>query len=325
MSEIHRSDGRLRLTIIGGFLGAGKSTWLRHQLHERRFGPVHVLVNEAAETPVDDLLLGKAEQIEVLAGGCACCEGRGALVAALRRICGEQDSANGEMIGRILLETSGLADPAAIAEIVSRDPMLARRLAVDESIVLVDAVNGPLQLAQEYLGRRQVEAAGRIVITKIRGTPTAQLLRLVSTLRVLNPTADIEGAERGTLLELPANAKAESYELPALQAIEPIRPYRLDVSGGGGWAGFSVWLSALIAARGDEIVRVKGVIESPAGRLLLQSVRRVVQPPEILPEPAETGARAKLASDFIILIGRGMNEEALTRSWAKFVVAGSPE
>ncbi|MDX5349669.1 MAG: GTP-binding protein, partial [Paracoccaceae bacterium] len=74
-----RSDGRLPLTIVGGFLGAGKSTWLRHQLYTRRFGRVHVLVNEAAELPVDDLLLGRADRLEVLAGGCACCTGREAL------------------------------------------------------------------------------------------------------------------------------------------------------------------------------------------------------------------------------------------------------
>ena len=74
-----RSDGRLPLVIVSGFLGAGKSTWLRHQLHEGRFGRAHVIVNEAAETPVDDLLLSNAESLEVLAGGCACCEGWRAL------------------------------------------------------------------------------------------------------------------------------------------------------------------------------------------------------------------------------------------------------
>ena len=79
---IDAPEGRLRLTVLGGYLGSGKTTWLRHQRHAGTFGPnVHVIVNEAAETPVDDALLG---QVTLLAGGCCCCSGRPALIAALR-------------------------------------------------------------------------------------------------------------------------------------------------------------------------------------------------------------------------------------------------
>ncbi|RTM10151.1 MAG: GTP-binding protein [Hyphomicrobiales bacterium] len=319
MNESRRPDGRLPLTIVGGFLGAGKSTWLRHQLYERHFGAVHLIVNEAAETPVDNLLLGEAERISVLAGGCACCDGREALITALRTICGDQDASEGPGIGRILLETSGLADPGAIARAVSEDAMLARRLVVDDVIVLVDALNGPVQLAREDLGRRQVEAAGRIVVTKPRGVPTAQLARLMATLSRLNPAAPIEGAERGVTLELPGLRDVEPYDLPETDscAAEPIRPHRLDISGGGDWASFSVWLSALLAARGDDIVRVKGVVTSPDGRLLLQSVRKVVQPPEILPAPEDASAGPAPEDDIIVLIGRGMDEATLARSWRR--------
>ncbi|MZR31494.1 CobW family GTP-binding protein [Sneathiella litorea] len=322
MTEVYRRDGRLRLTIIGGFLGSGKSTWLRHQLHERSFGPVCLLVNEAAETSIDDLLLGGAEQVKVLAGGCACCEGRNALVAALLRICEKQDSTDGQRLSGVLLETSGLADPTAIAKTLLTDPVLTRRFVVDEVIVLMDAINGPLQLAQEYLGRRQIEAAERIIVTKIHGTPTDQVVRLVKTLRILNPAAEIEGAELGVPWQLPSDAAVRPYELPALPAFsEPIQSYRLDVSREAGWTGLSVWLSALLAARGDQIVRVKGVVESPAGRLLLQSVHRAVQPPEILPAVPANSDGAKLESNFIVLLGRGIDEKTLNRSWSKLVEA----
>lgn len=319
MNESRRPSGRLPLTIVGGFLGAGKSTWLRHQLHERYFGAVHLIVNEAAETPVDNLLLGKAERISVLAGGCACCDGREALIMALRAICGDQDASDGLGIDRILLETSGLADPGAIARAVSEDAMLARRLVVEDVIVLVDALHGPAQLARESLGLRQVEVAGRIVVTKPRSVPTAQIARLTATLRHLNPAAPIEGAERGAALELPALPDAEPYDLPEIndRAPEPIRPYRLDISDGGDWASFSVWLSALLAARGDDIMRVKGVVTSPDGRLLLQSVHKVVQPPEILPAPEDGSAGPAPEDDIIILIGRGMDQTTLARSWRK--------
>ncbi|MEP9398941.1 CobW family GTP-binding protein [Mesorhizobium sp. KR2-14] len=321
MNEQRRRDGRLPLTIIGGFLGAGKSTWLRHQLHEERFGTVHLIVNEAAETPVDNLLLGKAEQVEVLAGGCACCEGREALIAALRNICGNQDALDSRRIDRILLETSGLADPGAIALALSEDPILARRLAVDGVIVLVDALHGAQQLAGEELSRRQVEAAERIVITKSRGIPPGQVARLTRTLRLINPAVAVEGAELGVPLELPADLDAQPYELPEIAArAEPIKPYRLSIAEGGGWASLSVWLSALLAARGNDIVRVKGVVTSPDGRLLLQSVRRVVQAPEILPEPEGADRGPAPQDDIIVLIGRGMDEKLLARSWERFVL-----
>ncbi len=71
------TETRMRLTVLGGFLGSGKTTWLRHQLHKGRFRDAHVVVNEAAETPVDDALLEKSSALTVLAGGCACCVGRG--------------------------------------------------------------------------------------------------------------------------------------------------------------------------------------------------------------------------------------------------------
>src|SRR5690349_12196883 len=82
----NRPDGRIRLTVLGGFLGSGKTTWLRHQLHEGVFEGAFVVVNEAAETPVDDVLLTRSSSIAVLAGGCACCEAKGELIGLLRRI-----------------------------------------------------------------------------------------------------------------------------------------------------------------------------------------------------------------------------------------------
>lgn len=319
MSEKRRADGRLPLVIVGGFLGAGKSTWLRHQLHHNAFGAVHVLVNEAAEIPVDNLLLGKADRISVLAGGCACCSGRGALVAALRGICSEQDGPDSPGIGRILLETSGLADPGAIAGLLSDDPVLARRLVLEDVIVLVDALHGPVQLCDEALGRRQVEAAGRLIITKPREVPPLQVARLTGTLRQLNPAAPIEGAECGESFDLPPVLGAEPYALPDLTGVGamPINPCRLDISGND-WAAFSVWLSALLTARGDDIVRVKGVVTCPDGRLLLQSVRKQVQAPEILPEAGGDRSVPAPEDDVVVLIGRGIDEALLARSWAKF-------
>ena len=113
---------------------------------------------------------------------------------------------------------------------------------------------------------------------------------------------------------------AEPYALPDLAGASagPIRSCRLDISGGNGWAAFSVWLSALLAARGDDIVRVKGVVTDLDGRLLVQSVRKQVQPPEMLPEPEQDSPTQATQNDVLILMGRGINEELLAHAWTRF-------
>jgi len=310
------------LTIIGGFLGAGKSTWLRHHLHEGRFGRVYLLVNEAAQTPVDHLLLSRADHLELLTGGCACCQGRAALTEALRRLCQTYDASNQSAFERILLETSGLADPANIAALCAQDPLLARRLVIENVIVLVDALHAVAQLEDDMLTRHQVQAASHLIITKAGAVPTDTLARLLATLRRLNPTADIEAAEYGVPSPLPSTIGAMPYDLPTSPLSDaPITPCRLDVSEQGNWADLSVWLSALLAAHGQDIVRVKGVVTTPAGRLLLQSVRQIVQPPEILPEVDAARDVMVPEDNQLVLIGRGMDEARLQRSWRKFVLS----
>jgi G3E family GTPase len=308
-----RGDGRLPLTVVGGFLGAGKSTWLRHQLRAGAFARHHVIVNEAAETPVDNLLFAQAHRLDTLAAGCACCEGREALVALTRRIC---DGAATSGIEGIVLETSGLADPAAIAAAVAADPVLARRLAVTGMITLVDGTSGVIQLATEPLARAQAEVADRLVITRPAAVAPLALARLAATLKALNAGAEITAAERGEAVALPVGP-APPFDLPPLAAVTPIRAYRVRV-GEGGWAAFSTWLSALLFARGGDVARVKGVVATPAGRLLLQSVRHLVQPPELLPEDGAGLAGPPPELGVIVLIGRDIDQDSLTRSWARF-------
>ncbi len=319
MSDVRvRTDGLLPLVILGGFLGAGKSTWLRHQLFLRRFGKTHVLVNEAAEIPVDDALLGGAERLDVLAGGCACCQGRDDLLAALRRICDAASSTEVWRPDTIVLETSGIADPAAIARAIMGDPVLVRRITVSRIIVLVDAPEAANQLAAESLARAQVEAADEIIVTKVTETDSPALSRLAATLCQLAPGARLSWADFGAEIQVSPDLQALPFDLSALpEQGEPIRAYRLDAKAAGGWWALSAWLSAVLFARGDSIVRVKGMIRTPSGHLLLQSVRRHVQPPEILPDnvPAAQGR-----ADFIVLIGRGITEDSLQSSWNRFVL-----
>jgi len=311
-----RADGRMRLTLLGGFLGSGKTTWLRHQLHEGRFPDAHVIVNEAAATPVDDALLTRASAVDVLAGGCACCEAKADLVVLLRRLCDlrSQTRSDNVRLGRVVLETSGLADPGAILEVIRTDPVLVHHIVVGETIVCVDALHGLAQLIGEPLGRRQAEAADRLVVTKLDEADPAGIGRLVATLKAINPAAAIDGAIRGTPVPAPSDGGEAAVELPAIEggSVAPIFPTRLTLDDQIDWTAFGVWLSALLHARGDDVMRVKGVVRTPAGRMLLQTVRKVVQSPEILPPQEER------EDDTIVVIGRGYREADLRKSLERF-------
>jgi len=309
---------RIRLTVLGGFLGAGKTTWLRHQLHHGLTEGALVVVNEAAQVPVDNVLLSGSPHLAVLAGGCACCEGRDAFISLLRDVCDVRVASDdqAERIDRIVLETSGLADPGAIVDAIKSDPVLIHHIVVSEIVVSVDALHGLDQLKREPLGRRQVEIADRLVVTKVDAAGDETLRPLLATLKELNPGAVISGAAMGSGMSLPDFEHETAVLLPELPgATAPIKATAIDIDETIDWAAFSVWLSALLYARGDDIMRVKGVVRTPAGRLLLQSVRHVVQSPEILPDGCE---EVDGKDNSIVIIGRGFDPKSLLPSLRYF-------
>ena len=300
-------DDRLPLTVLGGWLGAGKTTWLRHQLQS---GPsAHVIVNEAAGIAVDDALLQAASGITRLAGGCACCDGRTAFVAALRHLADRRSG--GVPLPPITLETSGMADPAVLLGLLEEDPILARHFRLTETIVLVDAVNGAADLTTNALAARQIRAAGRLILTKTDAAPPTDTARLAATLAALNPAAQVSAAVAGQTVPLPDLAGAP---LIIGRELRPVSAVVLPLPTGVDWAILSLWLSALIHSHGDRLIRMKGVIRTPAGRLLLQSVRHQVQPPEIL--PAGVGQ-----DDHLAVIGEAPDAAALAASLARFLAA----
>ncbi len=299
------ADGRIPLTIVGGYLGAGKSTWLRHRLHVGGFAGAHVLVNEAAAMPVDHLLLTGAAGLTVLADGCACCDGAARFVAAMRDLCDRS-------VPAIVLETSGLSDPARIAAHIAADGVLARRIRVVETVVVADALHAAAQLRDEPLWLCQIEAADRIVLTKADVAAPADLARLVATMHVLNPGAAVSGAVLGSAVDLPEGTGAVPHDVAPVDAA-PIATLHIDVGAAPGWAAVSAWLSAVLHVHGSDLVRVKGVVRAPVGRLLLQSVRGTVQPPEILPGILPGDGTAD--GDALVFIGRGVGDGRIKRSF----------
>ncbi|MCW1920742.1 GTP-binding protein [Rhodobacter sp. KR11] len=309
----HTDPGtRLGLTILGGYLGAGKTTWARHQLHLGAFGPgVHVLVNEAAHAGVDDQLLpGPAQDVTLLAGGCACCIGLPRLIASLRDLC-DRRSAGRHDLGHILLETSGLADPGAIARALAADPVLTRHLRITAIITLVDAQNGLDQLARDARFQAQVAAADRLILTKTETAPPRDLATLCAALSRLNPAVPPEAAHLGQPHPLPDLPPPGPLPLLA-DGVLDLTLVELDLPPVN-WTRFALWLSALLHLRGEGLVRVKGLIPGPDGTILLQAVHRHVQPPEILPPQDGPG--------HIVLFGQGLDAATLTRALQRFATA----
>lgn len=312
------SESRIPLTILGGFLGSGKTTWLRHQLHSGQMTEALVVVNEAADVPVDDMLLFKSSEIRLLAGGCACCEGKERLIALLRQVCDERVDENyrGTRHEHIVLETSGLADPGPIVDAIRADPVLTHHLMVRDIVVAVDALHGIGYLQTEPLGRRQVETADRLIITKADAVDEDALRRLRATLQGMTPVAGISASAMGSEVPLPDIGAAEPVDLSGLEEGErgTVVSTSIKLAPGADWTAFGLWLSALLHVRGDDLVRVKGVVRTPSGRLLLQSVRKVVQSPEILP------ARITVGKDenSIVFIGRGFRPRDLRMSLKRF-------
>lgn len=301
------TDNRLPLTVLGGWLGAGKTTWLRHQLHQGP--PAHVIVNEAAGVPVDNALLSRAGGLTVLAGGCVCCDGRDDLVAALRALADRRSA--GEALSQVILETSGLADPSAIITTVTEDPVLTRHFRLTGTTVLVDAVHGAAELAAGTLAIAQIRAATALILTKTDAALPRTTARLSATLAALNPLASLSAAVAGQAVPLPGFPAEPLFLATADRAVSAAT---LHLPTDADWAAMSLWLSALLHVHGDRLIRIKGVIRSPAGRLLIQTVRRSVQAPEILPDGLGT-------DNVLAVIGESPDAGALQSSLHQFLGA----
>jgi G3E family GTPase len=261
------------------------------------------------------VLLGSANRIHVLAGGCACCEGREELLGLLRELSDSARISETSEPRRIILETSGLADPQSILAAIASDQELSRRIEVSEVIVIVDAVNGAKVLRDEALARRQILCADCLIVTKIDMVDSQDVVQLLDAAQRLNSTAVRFGSVRGVEAPLPdvkARIPREQREPLNDQNLGPVSASEIRL-GEATWPVFAVWLSAILHARGDELLRIKGIVRAPTGRLLIQAVHRQVQPPETLPGPTDE------ADGTLVVFGRGYSSEILQGSLDAFV------
>lgn len=180
------------LTLLTGFLGAGKTTLLNRLLKDPALADTIVLVNEFGEVGLDHLMVeGVEENMILLESGCLCCTIRDDLIVTLEDLLRRRDNGRLKDFSRLVIETTGLADPAPILNVLINHPYLAMRFRLDGVVTLVDAVNGMATLDAHEEARRQIVAADRLVLTKTDLATPEAAAALRERLGTLNPGTDI--------------------------------------------------------------------------------------------------------------------------------------
>ncbi|MCF8499894.1 MAG: GTP-binding protein [Rhodospirillum sp.] len=188
----------LPVTVLTGFLGAGKSTLLNKLLRHPDMGETAVIINEFGEVGLDHLLVKRVdEDIVLLNSGCLCCTVRGDMVDALRELFLKRVRNEVPEFQRVVIETTGLADPAPIIHTLMTDPLVGAHFRMDGVVTLVDAVNGDNQLDRQREAVKQAAVADRIVLTKTDIAPGAAVEALRARLHALNPAAPLLEAVSG--------------------------------------------------------------------------------------------------------------------------------
>lgn len=180
------------LTLLTGFLGAGKTTLLNRLLKDPALADTVVLVNEFGEVGLDHLMVeGVEENMILLESGCLCCTIRDDLIVTLEDLLRRRDNGRLKAFSRLVIETTGLADPAPILNVLINHPYLAMRFRLDGVVTLVDAVNGMATLDAHEEARRQVVAADRLVLTKTDLATSEAAAALRERIAALNPGTEI--------------------------------------------------------------------------------------------------------------------------------------
>jgi G3E family GTPase len=289
------------LIVVTGFLGAGKSTLLNHLLRQPELAGTAVLVNEFGEVGLDHLLVERLDETTVLLNaGCLCCTVRGDLVRALRDL---QPRVDAGTVRRVVIETTGLADPAPILQTLMGDAFAAVHYRLDSVVTVVDAVHAMGQLDRQIEALKQVAVADRLVLTK---TDLAETTGLRARLAALNPAAPILVAEHGridaaTLLAAGFDPAAKTPDVRAWLNVDAyahphhhhhdanrhdasIRAFCMTFEKPLHWQGVGTWLEMLIATQGDKLLRVKGILNL-AGQdrpVAIHGVQHLFHPPSLL-------------------------------------------
>jgi G3E family GTPase len=346
------------LTLLTGFLGAGKSTLLNRLLRDPALAGTAVIINEFGEIGLDHLLVKTIDDnMVLLQSGCLCCTLRGDLVTALENLLRDLD--NGRVdFNRVVLETTGLADPAPLLQTAMAHPYLVMRYRLDGVVTVVDAINGGATLDQNMESVKQVAVADRLVLTKSDLVDSeerrAALADLMARLKALNPAAPVLDAAAGeataaALLDcglydparkIPdvgrwladeAYAAAEAahhhhhdhHHHDVNRHDERIRAFTFASDTPIPASSFEMFIDLVRSLHGPKLLRLKGIVqiaEFPDEPLVVHGVQHVMHPPVQLERWPDADRRTR-----IVVIARDLEPEAVTRLFDAFVKRAAPD
>lgn len=318
------------VTLITGCLGSGKTTLLQRLLGERELSDTAVLINEFGEIGLDHYLLERIDETMVmLQSGCVCCTIRGELSAAIKDLHSRRERGLLPPFRRLVIESTGLADPFPILSTVRSDAVLRHHFCLGNVITTVDAVNGALQLDAQPESVKQVAVADRLVLTKTDLATAEATTRLTKRLRHINSGAQLWRAAENALdaAALLSTADREAWR-PTERDDAPdddrhrhagdIRTLALTVEEPIDWARFGVWLTMLLNRHGEALLRVKGIL-NVAGAVTpvaVHAVQHLVHTPRHLAAWPDADRRSRL-----VFIARGLDPAVIRRSFRAFTMS----
>ncbi|MFL4982407.1 MAG: CobW family GTP-binding protein [Xanthobacteraceae bacterium] len=342
-----RPQAPIPLNVLTGFLGAGKTTLLNRLLKDPALAQTAVVINEFGEIGLDHLLVEHAaDGMVMLTTGCLCCTMRGDLVDALERLLRALDNGRAAF-RRVVVETTGLADPAPVLHTVMLHPYLVMRYRLDGVVTLIDAVNGLSTLDQHPEAVKQAAVADRLVLTKTDLIDTPQrrdaAARLRARLGSLNPAApilDAQGDDIGPARLLDCGLydpdrkipdvtrwlAAEAYAEPSVEHRhhhdrnrhdDRIRAFSIVTEAAVPTSAFDMFLDLLRSLHGPQLLRLKGVVklaETPDQPVVIHGVQHVFHPPASLPAWPDADTRTRL-----VFITRDVEPRAIRELFAAFL------
>jgi len=304
------------VNLITGFLGSGKTTLLQRLLADPALGDTAVLINEFGEVGLDHHLLGRIDETMVLLpSGCLCCTIRGELATAIKELHSKRERGDVPAFRRLVVESSGLADPFPILSTVQADPVLRHHFRLGTVVTTVDAVNG--------IGRaeslKQVAVADRLVLTKTDLAPDCDAL--VTALRRINPDAPLLRAAEQSIAAADLFDDATRSALRALPAVTErphgtVHAFAVGFEGALDWTMFGVWLTMLLNRHGEKVLRVKGILNVAGSEtpVAVHGVQHLVHPPVHMAAWPDEDRRSRL-----VFIVDGLDRAAIERSLGAFL------